>query len=201
VAELVRPVKQLEGIWVPFDLNHYSIPPQAVRPRTLTLVASATSVRILDGPLEIASHRRSYDRDQYVDEAGHEEALLETKRRARGQTPAGRLSAAVPEAQGFLRAAFAKGENSGSTTQKLLRLLDDYGQQALRLAVSEALERGTPRTSSVAYLLEKQRRAQRSRRPLPVDLSRRPDLADLVVKPHQAEIYDELSRTDDESEP
>jgi transposase len=200
VAELVRPVKQLKGIWVPFDLNHYSIPPHAVRPRALTLVASATTVRILDGPLEIACHRRSYDRDQYVDEAGHEEALLETKRRARGQTPAGRLSAAVPETQDFLRAAFAKGENAGSTTLKLLRLLDDYGQQALRLAVSEALQRGTPRMSSVAYLLEKQRRTQKIRRPLPVDLSRRPDLADLVVKPHQAEIYDELSRTDDKPE-
>lgn len=200
VAELVRPVKQLKGIWVPFDLNHYSIPPQAVRPRVLTLVASATTVRILDGPLEIASHRRSYDRDQYVDEAGHEEALLETKRKARGQTPAGRLSAAVPETQDFLRAAFAKGENTGSTTLKLLRQLDDYGAQALRLAICEALRRGTPRMSSVAYLLEKHRRALRSPRPLPVDLSRRPDLADLVVRPHQAEIYDELSRTDDEPE-
>lgn len=200
VAELVRPVRQLKGIWIPFDLNHYSIPPQAVRARALTLVASATTVRIVDGPLEIACHRRSYDRDQYVDEAGYEEALLETKRRARGQTPAGRLCAAVPETQDFLRAAFAKGENSGSTTQKLLRLLDDYGAQALRLAINEALQRGTPRMSSVAYLLEKQRRAQRSRRPLPVDMSRRPDLADLVVKPHQAEIYDELSRTDDEPE-
>jgi hypothetical protein len=200
VAELVRPVKQLKGIWVPFDLNHYSIPPQSLWPRALTLVASATTVRILDGPLEIASHRRSYDRNQYIDEVGHEEALLETKRRARGQTPIGRLSAAVPKAQDFLRAAFDKGENTGSTTLKLLRLLDDYGAQALRLAISEALQRGTPRMSSVAYLLEKQRRAQRSRRPLAVDLSRRPDLADLVVKPHEAEIYDELSRTDDESE-
>jgi len=104
----------------------------------------------------------------------------------------------VPETQDFLRAAFVKGENAGSTTLKLLRLLDDYGPQALRLAVVEALERGTPRLTSVAYLLEKHRRAQRNRRPLPVDLSRRPDLADLVVRPHQAEIYDELSRTDDE---
>jgi transposase len=200
VAELVRPVKQLKGIWVPFDLNHYSIPPQAVRPRALTLVASATQVRVLDGATEIATHRRSYDRDQYVDEAGFEEVLLETKRRARGQTPSGRLNAAVPETQDFLRAAFDKGENTGSTTLKLLRLLDDYGQQALRVAVREALERSTPRMSSVAYLLEKHRRTQKSRRPLPVDLSRRPDLADLVVRPHEAETYDELSRTDDDSE-
>jgi transposase len=198
VAELMRPLKQIKGIWVPFDLNHYSIPPNAVGRRSLSLAVSATTVRILDGQEEIVVHRRSYDRDQYIDEAGHEEALLETKRRARGQTPSGRLTAAVPETQAFLKAAFAKGENAGSTTLKLLRLLDDYGAQALRAALREALERDTPRMSSVAFLLERRRRAQKARPPLPVDLSRRPDLAELVVRPHQAETYDELSRTDDE---
>jgi len=200
VAELMRPVKQIKGIWVPFDLNHYSIPPDAVGRRSLTLVASATAVRILDGQHEIVAHRRSYDRDQYIDEAGHEEALLEHKRRARGQTPSGRLTAAVPETLAFLKAAFAKGENAGSTTLKLLRLLDDYGAQALRAALREALERDTPRISSVAFLLERRRRASKTRPLLPVDLSRRPDLADLVVRPHEAEIYDELSRTDDDQD-
>lgn len=200
VAELVRPVRQNKGIWVPFDLNHYSIPPDAVGRRSLTLVASATAVRILDGQSEIVAHRRSYDRDQYVDEAGNEERLLEKKRRARGQTPSGRLTAAVPETQAFLQAAFAKGENAGSTTIKLLRFLDDYGAKALQAAVIEALERETPRISSVAYLLERHRRAEGTRAPLPVDLSRRPDLADLVVRPHQAEIYDELSRSDDDDD-
>jgi hypothetical protein len=99
-----------------------------------------------------------------------------------------------------LQAAFAKGENAGSTTLKLLRLLDDYGAEALGVALVEALKRDTPRMSSVAYLLERHRRADRRRAPLPVDLSRRPDLADLVVRPHQAEIYDELSRSDDDKD-
>jgi hypothetical protein len=51
LAELVRPVRQRKGIWVPFDLNHYSIPPDAVGLQ-LTLVASATTVRILNGQQE-----------------------------------------------------------------------------------------------------------------------------------------------------
>lgn len=197
VACLVRPVRQKKGIWIPFDLNHYSIPHDVVG-RQLTLVASARAVRILDGQVEIVAHRRSYDRGQYVDEAGHEEALLALKRKASGSTPSGRLTAAVPEVQDFLKAAFDKGENAGSTTLKLLRLLDDYGAPALRQALVEALGRDTPRISSVAYLLERDRRARKTRRPLPVDLSRRPDLADLVVRPHRAEIYDELSHEDDE---
>ena len=46
-------------IYVRFDLNDYSIPPEAVG-RPLTLAASDTHVRILDGAAEIACHRRSY---------------------------------------------------------------------------------------------------------------------------------------------
>ena len=198
VADLVRPVTKAKGLYVPFDLNHYSIAPQTVGP--LTLVASDTVVRILDGSTEISSHRRSYDRGQYVDDPGHEETLLETKGKARGSTPSGRLHAAVPETQAFLQAAFARGENAGSTTLKLLRLLDDYGDKALSATLTEALERDTPRISSVAYLLERWRRSQKVRAPLPVDLSRRPDLAELSVKPHQAETYDELSHPDDDGQ-
>jgi hypothetical protein len=52
-------------IYVHFDLNDYSIPPEAVG-GPLTLVASDTDVRILDGAAEVARHHRSYDRQQVI---------------------------------------------------------------------------------------------------------------------------------------
>lgn len=198
-ADLVRPLPRTRSLYVPFDLNHYSIAPEAVG-RTLSLVASDVEVRILDGAREISCHRRSWDRGQYVDDPGHEEKLLEAKGKARGSTPSGRLLAAVPEAKAFVQAAFERGENAGATTLKLLRLLDDYGAKLLSIALGEALQRNTPRMSSVAYLLEKLRRSQKTRTPLPVDLSRRPDLQDLSVQPHQAETYDELSHPGDDEQ-
>jgi transposase len=198
-TDLVRPVPRARTLYVPFDLNHYSIAPEAVG-RMLSLVASDTVVRILDGAIEISRHRRSFDRGQYVDDPGHEEKLLESKGKARGSSPSGRLTSAVPEAQAFVQAAFEKGERKSATTLRLLRLLDDYGPKLLRIALVEALKRDTPRISSVAYLLERLRRSQRMRAPMPVDLSRRPDLQDLSVQPHQAETYDELSRRDDDEQ-
>jgi hypothetical protein len=78
-------------------------------------------------------------------------------------------------------------------TQKLLLLLDDYGQEALCAAIRETLDKRTPHLSSVAYLLAKQRRQSQRPATLPVDLSRRPDLKDLYVKPHPSETYDALS--------
>jgi hypothetical protein len=196
-TDLVVPVRSEKSIYVRFDLNDYSIPPKAVG-RALTLSVSETTVRILDGESEITRHRRSWDRHQRIEDPAHIEALLEEKRRARGSTPRARLNDAVPAAEAFLEACFQRGESVTAATEKLLLLLDDYGAAELAAAVDEALARQTPRLSSVAFLLARHRRTAQRRMSLPVDLSRRPDLKDLYVKPHPSHSYDELARRDEE---
>ena len=161
--------------------------------RALTLVASATEVRLLDGLAEIARHQRSYDRQQFVLNPAHQEALLQLKRKAlHSSTPGGRLVLAAPECEKLLDLAFAQGESAGSQTAQLLRLLDLYGAPALRLAVAEVLARDTPRASSVAFVLRKQKRPAL---PPAVDLSRHPRAQAIDVRPHDLETYDELART------
>jgi transposase len=198
-TDLVTPVRSEKKIYVRFDLNDYSIPPEAVG-RPLVLVASEKSVRILDGQSEIARHARSYDRHRKIDDPAHVEALLREKQRAHGSTPNARLIGAVPRAEELLEACFRRGESVSALTQKLLLLLDDYGAEELRAAVDEALLRHTPQLSSIVYILGKRRRASQRRLTPSVDLSRRPDLKDLYVKPHSPETYDELTRHDDDDD-
>ena len=197
-TDLIRPVRSGKTIFVRFDLNDYSIPPAAVG-KPLSLVASDREVRLLDGTNEIARHRRSYDRKQTILDPAHQRELLEHKRRALGASPNGRLIAVVPEAEELLEAAFRRGEPIAGQTVRLLHLLDDYGPQELRAAVREALERETPRASSVAFLLGRRHRQRQHRQPLPVDLARRPDLEHLHIQPHDPEVYDELTDEPDES--
>ncbi len=196
-CDVVRTVQSDKTIYVRFDLNDYSIPPSAVR-RPLTLVANADTVRLLDGATELARHRRSYDRQQRVDDPTHIAALVQQKRQALGSTAVARLRHAIPNVEEFLAAAFARGESLGRQTNQLLGLLDDYGAAELAAAVSEALERNTPRASSLLFILS---RRHRSRRPhlLPVDLSRHPELADLAIPTQRLEMYDELSNHDPDS--
>jgi hypothetical protein len=196
-TDRIEPVRSRKTIYVHFDLNDYSIPPDAVG-RPLILAASDTEVRILDGAAEIARHPRSYDRQKSILDPAHEQAVLRIKRKALHQTRAGRLALAVPESEDLLERAFAQGESAARQTSQLLRLLDQYGVAAVRRAVREALERNTPRASSVAFLL---RRAPRST-PLPaLDLSRHPEAQALDVRPHDLETYDELAHPhDDDSE-
>lgn len=191
-TDLVLPVHTDKTIYIRFDLNDYSVFPDAVG-RLLTLVASESTVRILDGSKEIACHRRSYDRHKQVLDPTHQQALLEEKRRAFGSTPGGRLAHAVPESETLLDAAFTRGESAGSQTARLLKLLDTYGAAELRTAIREALERNTPRASSVAFILSRRQRSKQSSVLTPVDLSRHPELQSLEVTPHNLETYDELT--------
>jgi transposase len=191
-SDRVETVCAKKNPYVRFDLNDYSIPPSALG-RSLTLVASPTTVRLLDGASEIARHPRSYDRHERIEDPTHLQALLEQKRKALGATPSGRLSVAVPESQAFLHAAFQQGESLPTLTRQLLGLLDDYGAAELAAALREALDRSTPRASSVAFILARRHRARQRRAALPVNLSRRPDLENLAVPTSSLEAYDELS--------
>ena len=196
-TDLVCAVQSKKTIYIRFDLNDYSIPPHAVG-RPLTLVASDSQVRILDGTEELACHHRFYDRGQLVLDPTHQQELLQEKRKARGSTPGGRLEQAVPESGALLEAAFARGESTHSQTAQLLKLLDTYGPGELREAIREALEHGTPRVSSVAFLLRKHQRSRERRAPAPVDLSQHPELASLNMQPQNLEVYDELAKKNDD---
>jgi hypothetical protein len=157
-------------------------------------------VRILDGAAEIARHNRSYSRPEQGWDPTHQKAVLQTKRKAFPSSPSGRLAQIAPESETWLDRAFAPGESAGSPTTQLLKLLDRYGPAAFRAAIGEALERNTPRASSVAFLLRKQRRSA-SPAPRAVDRSQHPEAQAIELRPHDWETYDGLARIhDDEPE-
>ena len=188
-TEHIVAVRSAKTIYVRFDGNDYSIPPEYVG-RSLTLAASDIEVRILDGAKELARHRRSYDRQQIVLDPEHQSTLLKTKRKALESTRSSQLNVAIPESALLLDKAFTAGESATQQSIQLLELLERYGEQALRAAVHEALERDTPRAASVALLLRQRHRSA----PLPLDLSRHPQAQNLNVRPHDLETYDELAR-------
>jgi hypothetical protein len=191
-SDLMVGARSRKTIYLRFDLNDYSIPPDVVG-QELTLAISPFAIRVLNGAVEIARHRRCWDRHQVIEDPAHRHALLEEKRRAMGSSPSGRLRLAVPESETLLDEAFRRGEAIGRSTTQLIQMLDDYGADALRLAIRMALERETPRVSSIDWLLKQRRRSEQLRAMHPVELDRRPDLASLHVQPHDSKIYDELS--------
>ena len=173
-----------------FDRNDYSLPHTHVR-RTLTVSATPTEVRILDGTEVIATHARSYDKGQQIEDPNHIEVLTARKRQARHHRGQDRLIQAAPNSRELLTRAAERGDNLGSITAALLRLLNDYGSQALEAAIAESLEQGVPHPNSVRQALQRHR--EERNQPPPIGIPINDERAKkLVVRPHDLNSYDQL---------
>jgi hypothetical protein len=178
--------------YVRFDLNDYSLPSTHVQ-RLVTVVASPQQVRVLDGATVLACHPRSYDQGAQIEDEAHLAELVARKRAARHHRGQDRLAQAAPNSRDLLLAAAARGENLGSLTAALLRLLDAYGTSELQAAIGEALQRGVPHPNAVRLSLERRREQREQPPPVPLTLPDDPRVRDQVVRPQALADYDQLN--------
>jgi transposase len=173
-----------------FDLNDYSVPHDRVQ-RTLVVVATLDTVRVLDGTNVIATHARSWNRADEVEDKSHVEDLVDAKKTARRHRGIQRLSRAVPSAEPLLARAAERGANLGNITSRLLRLLDAVTPAELEQAVAEAVARDMPTLGAVRQLLDQQRAAL-GKPPAVLTRFATSKAADIVVQPHRLESYDPI---------
>jgi hypothetical protein len=183
------------------DGNDYSVPHTLVR-SILSVVASEVEVRVLDGTSLVATHARSYDTRQVIEDPTHIAELVQEKRRARQGRGVDRLMHAAPGSQKLLQHVAERRGGLGGAVTALLRLLDEYGVVELESAISEALARGAPHPHAVRQVLERRRRERDEPLPVPVVLPDDPRVRDLVVRPHALDSCDVLRPevTDDDTE-
>lgn len=177
--------------YVRFDLNDYSIPHRLVR-KPLTLVASETAVRILDGAEEAATHHRSYDRGAVVEDPRHIEQLARDKRRAHDLRGRDLLRTTCKNADALLEALALRSEPLGGHTARLLKLLARYGAAELDRALADGLARGAVGATSIAHILDQRARGRGAAPPLEAVLPDDPRVRDLHVTPHELDGYDDL---------
>ncbi|HXO84484.1 MAG TPA: hypothetical protein VN803_03055, partial [Gemmatimonadales bacterium] len=84
------------------------------------------------------------------------------------------------------------GENLGTITATLLRLLDRYGAAELDASISEVLDRGVPHPNAVRLALECRREHRQEAPPVAVDLPAHVKMRDAPVRAHRLETYDQL---------
>ena len=178
--------------YVRFDLNDYSVPHTHVS-RTLVVLATLDEVRILDGADVIATHPRSFDKAERVENPDHIAGLVRHKRHARRLRGQDRLVQAAPNSERLLTDAAKRGSNLGTIVAALLRLLDGYGAAELEAGIDEALKRGVPHPNAVRLSLARRRELRDEPPPIPVDLPKHPRLRDIAVRDHDLGGYDGLA--------
>jgi transposase/anti-sigma regulatory factor (Ser/Thr protein kinase) len=177
--------------YVRFDLNDYSVPHTQVR-RTLIVSASLTRLRVLDGETVIATHPRTFDKGQQIEDPAHLADLVAAKRAAHAHRGLDRLAQTVPASQDLLRQAAARGTPLTRATAQLVQLLDDYGAGELEHAISEALANDVPHPNAVRQVLERRREQRQQPPPLPLTLPDNDKAKGIVVRPASLAPYDQL---------
>jgi transposase len=177
--------------YVRFDGNDYSVPHTHVR-RTLVVLASHDTVRVLDGATELARHGRSFDRRAVVEDPAHVKDLVEIKRAARKHRAIDQLSHACPSSPDLLQGLAERGKSLGLATHLLTQLLEIHGAASLEAAIREALDRGVPHVPAVRQILERERAARGLLPVVPVALPDDPKVH-ATVRPHALEGYDTLA--------
>jgi len=179
--------------YVRFDLNDYSIPHTHVR-RSLQLLATLDTVRVLDGAAVIAVHARSFDRGAQIEDAAHIQALLDHKRAGRAHRAIDRIHHAAPSAGRFFKLAAERGVHLGSLTRGLIDLLDTHGAAALEAAMAAALTEDAAHLGAVRHFIDLQRAQRGARAPVTVTLPDDPRVRALTVRPHKLTDYEQLAR-------
>lgn len=182
------------GKWpyVRFDLNDYSVPHEYVR-RQVTVLADSAWVRIVDGPTEVAKHKRCFEKQRQIETPEHIERLSEQKKRAKKGSGMNRLFSAAPSARDLFKMAAERGNSIGSLTSKLLSLLDLYGAVEMEEAIQEVVKSGASHCSAVSQVLERRRRKKGLLSPVAIQLPNDNRINNLVVLPHSLASYDNLS--------
>lgn len=183
--------------YIRFDQNDYSVPHTHVR-RALTVLADLDRLRIVEGQQIVATHPRSFDKGQQIENQAHIQALVAWKRQARRHRATDRLAQAAPASRTLLVRAAERGDNLGSITVTLVRLLERYGASQLDAAIIEALERNVPHPNAVRLALERRRDGRRQAPPVALSLPAHVRARDKAVRPHSLETYDQLKKVSHE---
>lgn len=174
--------------FVRFDTNRYSVDTDYAE-RALTLVADDQTIRLLDGPNEVARHVRCFGRRQVLEQPAHRAELVRQRRTAADLKGRDRLRSVVPDFDALLERWAAQGRSLAIQVSGAIRLLDLYGNEILAAAVAELATHGLSDLGALGVACDRLRRSRQ--RPVPIEVHLPAHVVDRDVVPHDLEAYDE----------
>ena len=157
-------------------------------------------MRILDAGVVLATHPRSFDRGQQIEDPAHIEELERRKRSAREHRATDRLHHAAPSAKALFVAAAERNHHLGVLARGLIELLNAHGPVALERAIAAALQSDAAYLGGVRHFIDQQRKQADKPPPLALDLPDDPRLRTLHVRPHDLADYDRLHDESDSAD-
>jgi len=176
---------------VTFDRNRYSVPWRLVG-QTVLVRANDEAVAVFLGPKQVAAHRRCWGANQDIEHPSHKDGLLEQKpRAAAGSLPPGLLG--LGECGVAYLKTFAAGRRSVQReTERLIFLVELFGETATRDAMAEVMATGHVGSEYIEYVLRHKKGL--TPQPAPLRLGD-PVLDALSFREPDLSVYDQLVPT------
>jgi len=184
---VVRPISANGCCHVVLDTNRYSVP-HLYASQKLTLKLYPDQLLLFHHETLIATHPRSYDRQQRVCNPDHTTELVLQRKKARHQTTLLAFLALSSHAQPYARKLEEKRLNTAHHIQKIIALSEIYGPQKVDRALQDALTFEAYGCEYIANILEQRERP--SATPGALHLTRRQDLLELDLPPADLSPYE-----------
>jgi hypothetical protein len=179
-----------------FYTNDYSVPMEYVK-KPLEILASHSTVKIIDGINIVAIHQRSWGKYETIEDPKHQDLLKKGKKKAIIHNGLARLIASVPEGEEFVSGLAERGQHLGGSISSLLKILDLYGKDKLSRAIKEVLDSGAICLSNIHHVLKRLEIDQKNYTPSLI-LNLPQEHANMTVIHHDLSYYDKISEEKDD---
>ncbi len=150
----VRNCKLPKNFRVHFDANEYSAPWRLVD-RTLTIRGDENTVQIYLKNKRVTCHKRSWQKNQVIENPRHKEGLLEQKPGAKNTSDIEAVRALGPNGEKYLQFLGAQHRSINSELKNMMVLITVYGSKALEECIRKSLEIGVIGTDHLERILER----------------------------------------------
>jgi transposase len=175
-----------------FDTNRYSVPPECAR-KQIVLRADDAHLSILRGGVEVARHRRSFEKHKIIIDPAHQKAAFALRRRSRLRDDEARFDALGEEAKAFRLGLTRSPIKPAVHLRRLLELVRVYGKTEVLGAIVKALELGAYDAAYVTDLLHQERRRRQVPSPIPLTPKRRELVEEIELDEPDPGTYDDLT--------
>jgi len=173
---------------VTFDRNRYSVPWRLASQHVLVR-ADDDTVAVFLGTKQVAAHRRSWHAGEDIEHPSHREGLLQMKpRAAAGALPPG-LVGLDETGTAYFKIFAAGGRSVQRETVRLTWLVELFGEQATRAAITDVMATGHVGAEYVEYVLRHKKGLTPSTAPLRLG---DPALDALSLREPDLSLYDQL---------
>lgn len=184
-------VKAYHDCRLKFDCNYYSVPSKYIL-LPLIVRADKYQIRIFHRENCIAVHRRSYEKNQKIEDPKHFEELLKIKRAARDSKLRDRFLSMSPCCPKYFEGLLNLEKDLKAELRQIMQQVDSYGVYEVVPAIEKALEHHAFGAAYIKNIISQNRAKRNERFIAPLRLSKYPEIEELEVEPKNLDHYDSL---------